>query len=116
MTTWDVLTGSATVPSGAPTELAALRVALPGYEVTITSHSRAYRFEVIHRATAPALAASSAATPATFGGNWPGVPGRPPWTAIPFDRAGAGAPVGALAVPALGLLPGDQDGGSSMTA
>ena len=41
MTTWDVLTGSAIVPSGLLTELAALRAALPGYEVTITSHSRA---------------------------------------------------------------------------
>ena len=30
MTTWDVLTGSATVPSGLLTELAALRAALPG--------------------------------------------------------------------------------------
>ena len=82
------------------TELAALRAALPGYAVTVTSHSPAYRFKAIHRGVGPALAASSAATPPTFGGDWPGVPGRPPWTAIPFDRASAGAPVGALAVPA----------------
>ena len=38
-------------------------------------------------ATVLAPGAWSAATPATFGGNRPGVPGRPFWTAIPFDRA-----------------------------
>ena len=53
MTTWDVLTGSATVPSGALTELAALRAALPGYAVTITSHSPAYRFEATRRGDGP---------------------------------------------------------------
>jgi len=53
MTTWDVLTGSATVPSGVLTEPAALRAALSGYEVTITSHSRTYRFEAIHRGDGP---------------------------------------------------------------
>ena len=53
MTTWDVFTGSATVPSGTLTELAALRAALPGYDVTITSHSRTYRFEATHRADGP---------------------------------------------------------------
>ena len=54
MTTWDVFTGSASVPSGALTELAALRAALPGYDVIITSHSRTYRFEATAVATAPA--------------------------------------------------------------
>ena len=49
MTRWDVFTGSPTVPSGALTELAALRAALPGYAVNITSHSRTYRFEATRR-------------------------------------------------------------------
>jgi len=53
MSTWDVLTGSATLPSGALTELAALRAALPGYAVTITSHSPAYRFEATRRGDGP---------------------------------------------------------------
>ncbi len=53
MTTWDVLTGSPTVPSGALTELAALRAGLPGYAVTITSHSPTYRFEATRRGDGP---------------------------------------------------------------
>ena len=53
MTTWDVFTGSATVPPGALTELAALRAALPGYDVIITSHSRTYRFEATRRGDGP---------------------------------------------------------------
>ena len=53
MTTWDVFTGSATVPSGTLTELAALRAALPGYDVIITSHSRTYRFEATRRGDGP---------------------------------------------------------------
>ena len=53
MSTWDVLTGSATLPSGALTELAALRAALPGYAVTITSHGPAYRFEATRRDDGP---------------------------------------------------------------
>ena len=53
MTTWDVFTGSASVPTGALTELAALNAALPGYAVSITSHSPAHRFEAIRRGKAP---------------------------------------------------------------
>ena len=53
MTTWDVFTGSASVPAGALTELAALNAALPGYDVSITSHSPAYRFEAIRRGSIP---------------------------------------------------------------
>ena len=53
MTTWDVFTGSAAVPSAALTELAALRAALPGYDVIITSHSRTYRFEATRRGDGP---------------------------------------------------------------
>ena len=53
MTTWDVFTGSATVPSGALTELAALRAVLPGYDVNITSHTPTYRFEATRRGDGP---------------------------------------------------------------
>ena len=55
MTTWDVFTGSATVPPGALTELAALRAVLSGYDVTITSHSRTpdHRFEATRRGDGP---------------------------------------------------------------
>ena len=51
--TWDVFTGSASVPSSALTELAALRAALPGYDVMVTSHSRTHRFEAIRRGEGP---------------------------------------------------------------
>ena len=40
MTGWDVLTGQASVPAGMLAELAALRAALPGYDVILTSHTR----------------------------------------------------------------------------
>jgi len=53
VTTWDVFTGSASVPPGALAELAALRAALPGYDVTITSHSRTHRFEATRRGDGP---------------------------------------------------------------
>lgn len=49
VTGWDVLTGRAAMPSGMLTELAALRAALPGYDVIVTSHSPGYRFEAIRR-------------------------------------------------------------------
>ena len=39
MTGWDVLTGQASVPAGMLAELAALRAALSGYDVILTSHS-----------------------------------------------------------------------------
>ena len=45
MTTRDVFTGVAAVPPGARAELAALRAALPGYDVTITSHSPTHRLD-----------------------------------------------------------------------
>jgi hypothetical protein len=53
VSTSNVFTGSATVPPGALTELAALRAALPGYEVTITSRSRTHRFEAVRRHNGP---------------------------------------------------------------
>ena len=53
MTVWDVFTGSPAVPPGALAELAALRAALPGYDVTITSHSRTHRFEATRRTSGP---------------------------------------------------------------
>ena len=43
--TWDVFTGSATVPPGALTELTALQAVLPGYKVNITSDAPDYRYE-----------------------------------------------------------------------
>jgi predicted nuclease with TOPRIM domain len=44
---------NATVPPGALTELAALRAALPGYDVTITSRSPTHRFEAVRRHAGP---------------------------------------------------------------
>ncbi len=51
MTVWDVFTGRPGVPPGMLAELAALRAALPGYDVIVTSHSPGYRFEAIRRRT-----------------------------------------------------------------
>ena len=53
MTGWDVLTGRAPVPPGMLAELAALRAALPGYDVNLTSHSPAHRYEAIRRDPGP---------------------------------------------------------------
>ena len=53
MSTWDAFTGAATVPPGALAELAALRAALPGYDVSITSHSRTHRFEATRCGNGP---------------------------------------------------------------
>ncbi len=53
MSGWGVFIGSATVPPGALAELAALRAALPGYDVTITSHSPTHRFEATPRGDSP---------------------------------------------------------------
>jgi hypothetical protein len=64
MNTWDVFTGSATVPPGALTELAALRAALPGYNVTITSHSPTHRFEATHRHDGPGTCCVISSDPA----------------------------------------------------
>lgn len=53
MTGWGVLPGRAPVPAGMLAELAALRAALPGYDVKLTSHSPAYRFEATRRDPGP---------------------------------------------------------------
>ena len=50
---WDVFTGCPSVPPGTLTELAALRAALPRYDVIVTSHSPRYRFEAIRRDDGP---------------------------------------------------------------
>ena len=73
MTTWDVFTGSATVPPGALTELAALRAALPGYDVIITSHNCTYRFEAIHRGDGPGTCCVISSDPADL---WRELAGR----------------------------------------
>lgn len=49
LTGWDVFTSRATVPPGMLAELEALRAALPRYDVMITCHSPAHRFEAIRR-------------------------------------------------------------------
>ena len=53
MTGWNVYPGRASVPAGMLAELAALRAAMPGYDVVLTSHSPAYRFEAIRRDPGP---------------------------------------------------------------
>jgi hypothetical protein len=53
VTGWDVLTGRASVPAGMLAELAALRAALPGYGVILTSHSPARRSGAIRRDPGP---------------------------------------------------------------
>ena len=73
MSTWDVFTGSATVPPGALTELAALRAALPGYDVSITSHNRTYRFEAIRRGNSPGTCCVVSSDPADL---WRELAGR----------------------------------------
>ena len=49
MTGWDVFTGRESAPAAMLAELAALRAALPGYDVLLTSHSPVYRYEAIRR-------------------------------------------------------------------
>ena len=51
MTGWDVFTGQPSLPPGTLAELAALRTALPGYDVIVTSHSPTYRYEAIRPAS-----------------------------------------------------------------
>ena len=53
MTGRDVFTGQASVPARMLAELAALRTALPGYDVILTSHTPAIRYEAIHRTDGP---------------------------------------------------------------
>jgi hypothetical protein len=53
VTGWDALTGRASLPAGMLAELIALRAALPGYDVILTSHSPAYRYEATRRDPSP---------------------------------------------------------------
>ncbi len=46
---WDVFAARPSVPPWMLAELDALRAALPGYDVIITSHSPVWRFEAIRR-------------------------------------------------------------------
>ena len=83
MTGWDVLTGQASLPAGMLAELAALRAALPGYDVNLTSHSPACRYEATRRDPGPGTWCVVSTDPADL---WrelaprarPGAPGRPP--------------------------------------
>lgn len=50
---WDVFIRRPALTPGMLAELARLRAALPGYAVTVTSHSPAYRYEAIRRAPGP---------------------------------------------------------------
>ena len=53
MTGWDVFTGRLSVSSRALNEVEAVRAALPGYHVIVTSDSPTYRFEAIRRQGGP---------------------------------------------------------------
>ena len=79
MTGRDVLTGQVSVPAGMLAELAALRAALPGYDVNVTSHSPARRFEAIRRDPGPGIWCVVSSDPADL---WrelaPRAPDRPP--------------------------------------
>ena len=85
MTGWDVFTGRAPVAEGMLAELDALRAALPGYDVIITSHSPAYRFEAIRRRDAgPGPWCVISSDPADL---WRELAGRAPPPAVHGDRA-----------------------------
>ena len=53
MTGRDALTGQEAPPPSMRSELEALRVALPGYDVVITSHGLRYRYEAIRQGNRP---------------------------------------------------------------
>ena len=55
MTGRDELTGRASLPAGMLAELAALRAALPAYDVNLTSHSPARRYEATRRDPGPGI-------------------------------------------------------------
>jgi len=52
---WDVFAGRASVPAGMLAELAALRAALPAYDVIVTSHSLTCRYEATRRDDGPGI-------------------------------------------------------------
>jgi hypothetical protein len=49
MSGWDAFAARPSIPAWMLAELDALRTALPGYDVIITSHSPTWRFEAIRR-------------------------------------------------------------------
>jgi hypothetical protein len=53
MKTWDVLIHRPAPTPAMLAQLDQLRAALPGYEVTLTSHSGSYRYEAIRRTDDP---------------------------------------------------------------
>ena len=75
MTGWDEYGGRASVPAGMLAELAALRAALPGYDVLLTSHSPTCRFEAIHRGPGPGIWCLISSDPADL---WRELAGRAP--------------------------------------
>ena len=83
MTGWDVLTGRASVPPGMLAELAALRAALPGYDVILTSHSPACRFEATRRNQGPGTWCVVSSDPADL---WRELAGRAPPAAPDSDE------------------------------
>ena len=62
-------------PAGMLAELAALRAALPGYDVLLTSHSPTCRFEAIHRGPGPGIWCLISSDPADL---WRELAGRAP--------------------------------------
>jgi hypothetical protein len=92
VTGWDVLTCRASVPAGMLAELAALRVALPGYDVIVTSHRSRYRYEAIRRSDGPGPWCVISGDPADL---WRELAGRAPPAATDgngADRAPRSAP------------------------
>ena len=82
MTGWDVFSGRASVPAGMLAELAALRAALPGYDVILTSHSPARRYEAIRRTNGPGPWCVISSNPADL---WRELAGRAPPAAPDSD-------------------------------
>jgi hypothetical protein len=53
MTGWDVFTGSLMLAPGTRDELSQLQAALPGYDLVVTCHADAYRFEAVRLPDGP---------------------------------------------------------------
>jgi hypothetical protein len=88
VTGWDVLAARQGLPPGLLAELDALRAALPGYEVLITSHSPRYRFEATRRGGGPGPYCVISSDPADL---WPELAGRPRPAALDGDEVDRGA-------------------------
>ena len=83
MTGWEVYGGRASVPPGMLAELAALRAALPGYGVILTSHSPARRSGAIRRDPGPGIWCVVSSDPADL---WRELAGRAPPAASRVGR------------------------------